>query len=194
VAINDVFRLTIKQTYLGSNVNNVFGYRQIADGTAPFPSNELINTFATNVWGDAVAIQNLGVQTVLYDSLNLNNLADYSTLVSNADGLRPGEGLPSFVSWSYLLKRAIITIRNGRKAIAGVSEPDQSNGQPDAGITTLLDALATVMALQLTGADGTVFQPVIYRRPILPLPLIPFNIDVAGVDFQRISTQSTRKL
>ena len=194
MAVNDVYRLLVNQQYLGANVLNVFWYRNIGSGSDPVPADALIDTFATNVWGDVVAIQNLGVITNLYEALNFNDTTDFGSLTSNAPGARPGEGLPSFNTWSYIMKRGATTIRNGRKAIAGVSEPDQSNGQPDAGITALLTAAGVAMAANLTGTDGSLWTPVIVRKPIVPLPTIPFAVVMKDVDFRRLSTQSSRKV
>lgn len=193
MALNDVYRLLVEQNLLGSNVLNVFWYKAIGLGTDPVPSDALIEAFAGNVWGDVVAIQNDQVNTTLYEALNFNDLTDFGSLTSNATGSRTGQTLPVFNTWTFQLQRSVLTLRNGRKAIAGVSETDQENGQPSAGITALLDTAADAMSDDITATDTSIWRPVIVRRPTTSLPLIPTSITMLGAQFKRISTQSSRK-
>lgn len=193
MAVGDISRLTINQSLLGQQVLNVFWYRLSQLGTGGNDAAELIDTFATDVWGDVVAIQNGQVETTLYEAVNFNDLTDFASLTSNATGSRTGDVLPVFTSWTFQLKRAALTLRNGRKAVAGVSESDQADGQPTAGIQGLLNDAAASMAADLVSADGALWEPVIVRKPTVPLPTIPTFVRLNGVEFKRISTQNSRK-
>lgn len=208
MAINDLYRITLIQTYGpdGPECRNVFYYKQITPGGVSEGADALLPAFQTGLYPDIDAIQNVIIETRQIRVENViagfdNAVATFG--VGTEVGQRTGACLPPQDCWSFRLLRLSTAVRHGRKNFAGVSEGDQDNGVAVGSVIPLLNACATSLDKILGGPvpDTATFQPRIFRAQrdakTIPAKTIPAlaqaDFDVADAQYQRIGTQNSRK-
>ena len=190
MAVTDVYKAVVHATYLGKSIQNRYYYQQtlgstlLAGGLNSAMRDDLIPVLAT--------IQH---QNLVYDRIeivNLSNPADFGvfTGIQGETGDRTGTTSPSFNCWTFKLFRSTRNIRNGRKAIAGVSEDDTTGNDPTAGIQVVLDAVANIFWGPLTNITNDTYVPLLVRETA---GVVTYQEPVSNAAFQRLSTQSSRK-
>lgn len=208
MAINDLYRVTLIQTYDldGPECRNVFYYKQITPGGVSEGADALLAAFQTGLYPDIDAIQNVVINTREIRVENIvagfdNAVATFG--VGTEVGQRGGECLPPYAAWAFKLHRLSTAVRNGQKRFAGVSESDQVNGIATGTIIPLLNACASSLDKILGGPvpDTATYQPRIFRaareEDTIPAKIIPAllqaDFDIADASFTGVSTQNSRK-
>jgi len=144
-----------------------------------------------------IDIQSAALEHLSIDVINLDNFSDYFNLGLNADnvGVATGDYLPPFCTWTFRLTRVERGHHHGRKAVSGVAEGQQENGQPNSGTVASVNQLANTLASPIF-YGGNYFSPLIYRAPNSIKPgydNAAAYYSVGGGFFVRISTQNSRK-
>jgi len=198
MALNDYYLVTVRghANASGTAIQNTFPYQMTTGvGTAA----DMADAFATNVALQMRAISHAQyVQDDLY-VVNLSDPDDFTTLIIDEPGLEGGEFLPIYNSWEFGILRTTRAIQNGRKAIGIIAESDQENGVAASVITAGLALMAVKMLATISNAlSSASFSPRLWRRPgtyaggAVAAPGVFWPI--ANVTYNRISTQSTRKI
>lgn len=205
LVVGDVYRVTWFQQYLAQNVLNVQFY-VIDEAEADTSEAKMANT-AFSLWQTQILpLQSSGLTL---RSVKVENVSDglgigFHTPTPVA-GTITGDGMPSFVTWSFQQVRATRLTRHGHKYVSGIPEASVVNGQ-----TTLsgaqLDAFESVFVENLR-VDGSVVPPeafearpvIVGRIPATPplkgyvLDLTKLN-DITGLIFRGVSTENLRKV
>nr|CRY96623.1 hypothetical protein [uncultured prokaryote] len=188
-----IYMLLDKQRYLGQELLNCYYYAQ-ANGTGN--AEEFAETFVDVVIPAMLPLQSEGLEHLAIEVINVDDPSDFFELVLSPviSGLVEDAGMPSYVAWAFKLVRASRVVRNGRKAIAGVTEAQTANNHPTGAALVLLDALADVLGAVLVGTGTDEYQPVIYGKPTPAPSSLPLRVvNVANAAFNHLSTQNTRK-
>jgi len=162
VALSDVYQLIDHQQYINQDIENVWFFEKLDPaGTAA----DLIQAFITDLLPAVRQIQGSGFYHAFVDCLNLGDLGDFDTEVTNVFGTAGGgDLLPSFNAVGYSLKPATRAVRPGSKRFAGILEAVVTNGA-----ITEPTFVANVEALRIKLDDNVVgalseYQPVIVKR------------------------------
>lgn len=142
-------------------------------------------------------------QEVQYNSVTVRNLSNPTELYEIAlttpiQGAVVGDALPSFNTWTFLLRRTNTTTRNGSKRFAGVPESLQITNVPTAGALTLLNSLATFLGNDIELAGGTpeppdaLLTPTIVRKDATGA--MTLHQPVASAQFSLMGSQNSRKI
>jgi len=178
---------------------NVFAY----EGTSGTPTAaDCIAAFDNDIMTNILNLTSSATEYYRIECINLDNLADFSTLPITQIGIVTGEHMPEFVGWEFQYIRAVRGVHHGRKTFSIVAESSQINGAPTSGMLTTLVNTQTVLGLPITGPLG-LYTPRIWRRagvyaPYSGTPKVGTTYPdtfypISGVDFIRLSTQNSRK-
>lgn len=181
-------------------------------GSDPF-GNEYLNVFGydsqalildeLNAFADAFLDQVLpDILDVLSDDMKFTRLEVYNVSdgVGYVDrsidpvevGVRTGNSMPRFVAWGFKYQRDAIGKRSGGKRFGKLVESDQDNGLPTEAFEPTLAALASTLGSPLmVGIIETWFPVILERKPAGVYPWTKH--DIAGVVFDKITSQNTRK-
>lgn len=200
-AVGDKYVITMKgvNTLLdpaGANpFYNVFAYE--ATGGTPSAA-DLRLAFDTVLQVPIGNILSAATELVLYETTNLDDPVDFEIYPFSAVGQISGDYLPPFAGWEFQYVRAVRGVHHGRKTFSIVAETSQVNGAPTSGQLTLLTTLEALLGSVLSGPNGN-YTPRIWRRAgtykvggvptVFPDTFYP----IAGVIFNRLSTQNSRK-
>ncbi len=214
MALNDVYELTVKGTFVGQEWNCVFFYdeRLIYVNTLPTNAQVVAEAFREQV---LPLMQNCCVADVLFDRLivkNLFNPADAYTLVVGGTGTG-GLGnsyMGTFSAYSFELQGETAVTRLGAKRLPGVIEEVVIDGMvTDAAFIGNLTDFAMAVATPLevgTLITDPVYVPVIVKRvrsgsPGAYLYRLPTTISEKVVNTivsvlvdLLVTTQNTRKI
>jgi hypothetical protein len=83
-------------------------------------------------------------------------------------------------------------VRAGGKRYVGVSETDQSGGIAASGVLAVLDNLADVLN-DTFGDVSNIYKIILYTPGNLATGGAPASVQVASVNYARLTTQSSRK-
>lgn len=194
MAINDVVEVILRGTCVGQATVNVFHYEQIA-GTGTDGAVGLVNSFEDTVIDALQDIipEDVGYQSVEYKSVK-GTFYEGSLVLGTTVGTRTGDTLPPYAAWSFRFLRTLSDSRGGYKRIGGIAEPDQVDGVYTGGIITNLQAAAVAMGVQLSTVGGNTWRPVVVSLILNGIERTePLINPVSGVQFQRITTQNSRK-
>lgn len=193
MALNDVYRLVDRQTFIGVNCVNVWFFQhQNGSGDA----TDLWRAFRDSRLPTVASIQHNGVDHIGLSVDNLNDLTDFneSDFGAPIPGDRLGSPQPSFNSWTFKMTRQTKQMQNGRKAFVGVTEEDTANNGPNPAMEAILNNVASLLDEAITGPAGGIFKPVLYRAPGAIAPGSPEQIvQIISASFRNLSTQNTRK-
>lgn len=169
MAVGDIYLIRDIQSYIGSLVLNVYTYRQTTAGTNPVPAIPLNAAFQALIVNGRVALQANALTNTGVEVINLGNLADYflDNTVTPALGSIVSQGTSPFVALSYRAARSNPGQRYAFKRIGGLTETLVTGNTWDAAFTTAINNFAGMLGSLLTGADGSVFEPVQVQRPII---------------------------
>jgi hypothetical protein len=194
MASGNHFQLLDRQVMNDKAVFNAFHYLQTAGSGG---AEECARAYVDYVLPDMIVVQSTALEHLDIEVINLDNFADYFTLGLTADnvGTASGDYLPPFVTWTFKMTRVERGHHNGRKAVSGVTEGQQENGQPNSGTAASINALAATLASPIF-YGGNYFSPQIYRAPNSIKP--GYDNDAAfysigGGFFVGISSQNSRK-
>jgi hypothetical protein len=199
MASDDRFELVVEGTYLGKNVRNVYYYLQT--NGEEMAADVLAGEFAET---PLQAIRTVTVEAMVWERLfakNLDNPEDfYDYILSPSQGGNiVAEGMPPFVTFSFIYHRTTLAVRNGWKRYAGVPESYVVDGVLASGTpATNIAALAEALDEPVTNGSGTTFLPVIMNKIRIPPEgefesFLYTEYSVADVDFAHIGSQNTRK-
>lgn len=192
MAIGDLYQLIDRQDLLGQEVINRYHYVNVSLGGN---ANDLADAYIQDVLPSVLATQRSGLEHKTIEVINLDDLTDFHTeTLVGATGTYPtGEGQLPFVTLSMKLVRSTRAIRNGRKAISGISEEFTNASGLDPAVQPLVDALAVAMGATIAAPlSAAGFEPTILGEPNDNRPT-EIRVPVAGVVFGRIGTQNSRK-
>jgi hypothetical protein len=186
VQVGHYLKLGMCQDYLAETVCNIF-YYIVAVWTGNVTLEDVLDVVITDLVDEIKVMQSVAL---VYDHLridDLTNKVDFAERGVNIPGIRPGNGLPSYVAMNFTLNRASKLTRPGAKRIAGLVEDDVSGNNWSSG-TGMLDPIGAAMADPLayvSGGDEFSLLPVVIGRDT-----------TGGYDFSRISyvTSATPKL
>ena len=186
-----LFEIRLRQSLFEQEIVNIFYYKD--DETGP---NVGLSQIAIAFVADVLAVIEV-MQSELLEGVDVRvrKLGGTVEEVQNIDtrtGERPGEALPSFNAWGYILNRTNIDIRNGAKRFAGVAEGDVDGNFPVSAIQVDLDNIAIALQATLILANDAELTPVIYRRDTFEDPSW-FGSIVADSAFTKVTTQVSRK-
>lgn len=193
MAAGDVFQLKDKQLVFAQEAMNVYYYEA---GAGDSTAEDVALTWIADVLPSILDVQTSNVTHLSVEVINLDNVGDFHEEVfgTPVPGVIGSDPMPSYVAWAFKFNRSDRTVRNGRKAIAGVAENATSGNNPTASALTDLETAADAMGATLELTSGAFIDPVIYGKPTPPPSSLPLRVvDVASVTFNRLSTQNTRK-
>lgn len=209
VTTSELLEFKLKGFYDGVvEVNNIFHFQCNAGGTGT------LNQFAAGLWHDLSAVLLPRTNdSVNYESVegriidtsgNLVNSEMFIITAPNGLGADGGDSLPPTDTWTFKLLRPDGTFRHGYKRFAGVSEAAQTDGMPTSGVVASLDAIAVMLASQVSAytivggvptapVAGATMVPVILQKQLNGDILDVVNIGyIEQAVFSRIGSQDTR--
>lgn len=196
IALGDLIQITDRQVYLGQEMLNVYYYNvESSVGTLTGYLESFINAWQVAL---QTAILNVQVDATLHQALearNLTNEIDFANEVVNLPGNIPASAaqqLPSYVTLTFLMRRASLVTRHGYKRYGGLAE-GTADGNTMALLPALYNPIRTGLQALLTDTFGNTYRPVIVKRPI-PQPAVGYAYSlISGVDVPTLGTQDTRK-
>ena len=196
MAVNDIYLVRDIQSYIGSQILNVYFYRQTVAGSNPLPASQLCAAFQTTVVDVRSALQANALLNVGVEVINLGNLADYfldNTVVPSTGDI-VSQGTPPFVALSFRAARFNPGQRYAYKRIGGLTETLVTGNTTDASFNTQIAAMAAALGAGPNGADGSSFEPVLVSRPIVygVNPIVQRTLGGSVWSSQGIVSQSSR--
>lgn len=175
---------------------NIFYYRYIVLTPA-------LNEIYPALWNafDATVLEAVkGIQASEYLWRNgyiknlSNGVDEWSTTLGTSEdrGRKASPPLPSYVTYTFRLKRESAITRNGYKRFAGVSEGDGQDNSYSPGTTQIADVNAA-LAADLNIGLVPAFEPIIVKRPISVPAGVYQYASIGSADFRGIGSQNTRK-
>lgn len=205
MAIGDKYVLTLRSFDSGLDptaINpffNVFAYEATSGSSS---AGDCIAAFDNDIMTNILNICSIVTEFTSIECINLDNLSDFSTLPITQFGIVTGEYLSPFVGWEFQYIRAVRGVHHGRKTFGMVGEASQANGAPTGSMLITLVGTQTVLGQPINGVSGT-YTPRIWRRagsyapysgvPPVGTPYPDTFYPIAGVQFNRLSTQNSRK-
>lgn len=167
MALNDVYLVRDIQSYIGSQVLNVYFYRNTVVGTNPLPAAALNTEFQETIVTLRVPIQANALLNTGVEVVNLRELTDYSldNSVTPATGSIVSQGTPPFVALSFRAARANPGQRYAFKRIGGLTETLVEGNTVNASFLTAVNTFANALGTVMTAADGSQWTPVQVERP-----------------------------
>lgn len=195
--LGDLIQATVKQTYLGQQILNVYNYRITNITGAGADYLEQFANWIDDTINDVVAA--IQISSLVYTEVEMRNLSnglDFFVLPVTRTGDIADSGnnaVPSFVSAGFQLVRESLATRNGYKRYAGLSDGllvNNSYAISDAQRDAIQDALA---ADWVSGVI-TVAEPIIWGSPRADAPVGAYIYSSIGSAIYRgVGTQNTRK-
>lgn len=187
-----IYEVTLKATYQGQVVLNVFNYLDLA--ALDDKQDILATAFDTAVLPSIQTLQNTGV---LYTDIVCANLtgimADVTIPPTTSGGSVIGEDMASFVACSFRYNRVTKETRNGSKRFCGMTEENAGATGFIAAYITVMTTASVVFLANVMGG-GSSFAPIILKKPPAVGPVYTYN-SVANVQvLNRQSTQNSRKV
>lgn len=177
---------------IGNEFLNIFGYRSNLPVINEF--EEFATAFETEIMP---ALTDVVSEDMQFTNLELFDMTDGVLYLNHIfdpvlTGQTPGVTLPRFVAWSYKYQRATIGKRSGGKRFGKLTESQQDDGVATPATLTALNTLASALGSPLHIAlVETWFPEILERKPAGVYPWTSHPI--AGVIYESISTQNTRK-
>lgn len=187
--MTQLFELVDYQEYNESiPVTNIYHY--FHDGESEITAQSLVDSWVTNVLPFVREVQGGVIAHLAVGAVELTNplnahLRELVGVIGNA----PGDGQPSFSTYSFTCSTPGNAMNAGGKRYAGTTDDTVSNNSATAVVATDLANLGEVLPLPLAIA-GELLQYVIKRI------VSPGVYDIASVAiaiFRAISTQNSRK-
>jgi len=196
MATGDRFILTIRgsQDGFGADIDNVFAFEQVAGGGGAAALN---NAFAGPVCAKIREALSVAYNMQELYTINVDDLADFSTLTIDEPGEVGGEVLPPFMAWAFTYQRTTRAVNNGRKAFSPIGEASINGGNATAEALIILEALAGLLTVSQGDLDGNEWSPRLWKRPgtystgVVAAPGAFYSF--GNVVYARVSTQNTRK-
>lgn len=162
MALDDLYMIVHKQTYVGRKLENVYFYEKADPDLTAVDMNL---AFQAEVIPAILDIQGLVVKHTELATINLGNLADNNNLVLNYEGqFGDVDCLPAFNAVNFTLKPVSRVVRPGSKRFTGIPESVAAYGViTDAGYIADLNVLRTILGDPIDNA-GEIFNPVIVKR------------------------------
>lgn len=167
MAANDVYLITLEGGNTFAPTQNIFTYR--ASGASSSASaSELATAFRGSMIGLIRGILSTEWFTVKMTTKNLFEDSDFEQYIWSPQlaGLRSGEVMPFFVTLNFVSAKPSLSQDPARKLMGWLSNTDVL-GQNIVNTGTMLTALSaftTGLGANITGADSSVFAPVITKR------------------------------
>lgn len=196
-ALGDLLQATVKQTYLGQQVLNVYNFRVTSITGLTGNYLELFCLFIDGAINDVVApIQLNSLVYTEIEARNLSNGLDFHIEPLTRTGDRTDSGnnaVPSFVSAGFQLIRESLATRNGYKRYAGLDDGLLVNNSYLIGGTNEA-AIESALALDWIEGVVTVGEPIIWGSPRAAAPVGAYTYSSIGSAIYRdVGTQNTRK-
>lgn len=203
--LGDLIEFTLKQSYTGANIYNVFLYKVTGFTVAPEPA-----TLAEAWWNHVKAQWRaliLSATTGYFLSITAKDptdptgfLAEYAIPVGEQGGTRSAptaaESTPTFVATGVRYTVGTRVTRPGQKRFFGAREADLNGNDFLSTWLSIVDPLASRLASEATlGAPelAAVIQPVVGRRS--PAGLVIAHQDITGyVLSPKVTSQVSRKV
>jgi hypothetical protein len=192
---SNLLRFTLVQSFWGQELLNVFYYQ--SDGVpVNSESQEWLSLFNGLIPGEIRDVTSSAYtqEKTILDYPNTGFQDEQS--LGNINGSLSGDAAAPFMAFGFRLQRTNNTTRHGFKRIGGLQEAyPTSDLITGAGSNTALDEIAVAMFQTLVQVIGTQEAiPVIIGKNNSNAPGSWTANPVAGVQFQRITTQNTRKI
>lgn len=202
LSVGDIIQIIDVQTVTGQQVLNVYHYRMDEVG-ADVDLADVVNVFQGQVIPAVAVIQHSNLVHTSMIAQNLTNGIDIYEEPISVAGTKSGEMHPSFVAYAFRYVRATGLTRHGYKRFGGVPEDATTSNNLVASYVTMAATLAGVLDNPLTVDSGSgedfIATPVIVGRIPQGEPdagrfdLSRIN-DISGVQFVRITSQTTRRV
>lgn len=161
---NDLYEVVSNGVLQNQDVDNVWHYLAIASNTDAL---DLATRFQTQVLTPLVAFQSDQISYVSVACRNLFDDFDEDEIASSLVGALANQSLPSFNSLSVELVASTGIVNDGRKALGGFSEDNQTDGQWNATFLSSIDTWGVddyLPGVVGAGAEGVKYVPVIIKR------------------------------
>lgn len=191
MAVNDIYRIIMKGSYLGQVCQNAWFYKQTLDSAGDAPE-ALRAIFSTAVLFTMVDIQTTDYVWFRQEVQNIGDAGEFTELnLVQAGTIVATKQAPAFTCAMFSSNRNGFGSRRGFKRIAGLDN-DKIDGNGYTGLSTELNDTSDAFGQSLTdGSDS--FIPVIARRPIV-IGQNPLFFEAHTWAFQRVTTQNSRKV
>lgn len=168
MAVNDIYRIGIKQTLHLQNILTILHYRQTASADPPNDQLSIAERVATTIVPLMKAVQS---SELWHDLVYSQKIWPLPPLVPTEQKTAPGAGgvaggsLPTSVAVT-ITKRTQFAGRKyrGRAFIAGVPVTSESDSQLAQAQMAAWQQLADGMALTLQGFNENIYQPVLWHQ------------------------------
>lgn len=200
--VGDILQFTDTQVFLGQQMLNVYHYRvDLVEANVTYA--DVINEFEGTV---VQAVRGVQHSTCTHTGMIVRNLTNgldiFEEAISQAGSISVGGPAPSFESLGYRLLRATALTRHGSKRVGGLYDTLSEGNNIKADQMVAVNLVATRLAEDLVvdaggGFDFTLAPVIVGRFPVGDpnageLDLSRIN-DVAGAQFVRLTTQTTRR-
>lgn len=196
-ALNDIVRMTFRQTYLEQEILNTLFYKIATDPTIA-DMDEVLEDVTGQIVVDLVDAQNDGLEHFEQITDDISNGIDFSVSVNLATGQQVSTS-PSNSFMAYGLKKSVATkiTRPGSIRIAGVRDEGVTDNDLNAAQITVLNTLGDLLEDDRVGADqglnDVTFEPVVVGRlPDGSFDLTKIN-PIVQVHLPRLTSQVSRK-
>jgi hypothetical protein len=194
--LGDLLQLTDFQTYLGIDCLNVYYYRVTSiTGFAFAGYNDIMQWYRDHILAQVKNQQVSGVSHNMLEIRNLSNAVDFDSLTfapGTQVGAQPGEGLPSYVTYTFRLLRENLNTRNGYKRFVGVPE-SQGSGNAYSPSGAAITNICGELSSDIVAGIVLLAEPVIVKRPILTPAGAYVYSSIGNADFRGVGSQNTRK-
>lgn len=164
MGLGDLYAVSSLGNLFGQEIRNVWQYEAVhVSASAPDLTTRFTNQVLTPM--AALVADNLSWLTV--EARNLFDPLDYSLIPVSVNGAKIGEVMPPFTNIAGLIAHNNPTIRDGRKAIAGIIENDVADGMVGSSELIAWDTFwadEVVPGVIGSGATGQVYSPVVIKR------------------------------
>lgn len=171
---------------------NVFGYRSNLIILNELP--QFLDAVVADLLPAIADVISGTTSMVRLEAKNVTDGVGYldRVLTPTIPGAQGGDPLPRFTAWGYKYQRATAGARSGAKRFGRITENGVLDGNATAGSLVLLNTLAAQLAAPLRiGLVDTWFPVILERKPPGVFPWTEHAI--AGVTYQRVTTQNSRK-
>jgi hypothetical protein len=204
VAQGDILQFIDVQKMVGytNEILNVYNF-EVVSITAETPlqvyGEDLQQAFNANIIGVVKTIQSSALTHVRLEIKNLTfqqeeYVHEWSTAIP---GSRPGDYVPSNLTYSFRLQRYSKLLRNGRKSISGVPDDAIETGRVlsaayTSTVSTVAAAIGSFWPVEGSVTDATL-NPLIVRIPANPGVAPTVYTPVTQAAFIGFGTMNTRK-
>lgn len=196
---NSLFKVIVKQTYLGQKCQNVFWYfKNVAPNS--IDALDVANAFHDAVLSDWETLTHEDWDTDTIEVIEVTSLENFTEITSAiGPGVKTGNALASTIALGIKMVRTTRETRSGWKRLVGLAQSDLAENDWASGTQTQASSLADEFSADLSVAGTTIF-PCLVRQtkdPDTKELLDPdewiYNLVSTAIVKSEVTTQNSRK-